>query len=208
LILEINPTHPQPRRIASAIEVLKRGGLVAYPTDTVYAIGGALSQSSAVKAMQRWKARTGSETPPSIITKDHSAIASLAVVEDQAFRLIRRLTPGPYTFILPASRKVPRKILSRKGKTVGVRMPDAPVVRALVDALGEPLITASAKSLDGELLSSPRDVESALKGFSQLVLDAGPIHPEPSTVIDMTGDYPRVIRVGKGTIDGLGLEVD
>ncbi len=207
MILEINAEHPQPRRISSAVEVLRRGGLIAYPTDTVYAIGGALSQASAVKAMERWKARSGSSTPPSILAADVRAISALAVVEDDVFRLIRRLTPGPYTFILPASRNVPRKILSRKGKHVGVRIPDSAVVQALVEALGEPLITASAKSLSGELLDSPRDVESALRGFSELVLDAGPIHPEPSTVIDMTGDYPTLVRQGKGSIEGLGLEV-
>lgn len=207
MILEINPTHPQPRRIDRAVEVLRRGGLVAYPTDTVYAIGGALSQSSAIKRMQQWKSRFGSQTPPAVIVADVRAIAALAVVEDEVFRLIRRLTPGPYTFILPASRKVPRKVLSRKGKTVGVRLPDSPVTRALVEALGEPLLTASAKGLDGELLSVPRDVEAAVRGFADLILDAGPLLPEPSTVIDVTGDVPVIVRIGKGSVEGLGLEV-
>lgn len=208
MILEINPVHPQPRRIQRAVDVLRRGGLIAYPTDTVYAIGGALSAGAAVKAMQRWKSRFGSETPPSIIAADVRAVAALAVVEDEVFRLVRRLTPGPYTFILPASRNVPRKILSRKGKTVGVRLPDAPVVQALVEGLGEPLITATAKSLDGEMLASPREVESAVRGFADLVLDAGPMHPEPSTVIDLSGDEPVVVRMGKGELASVGLEVE
>jgi tRNA threonylcarbamoyl adenosine modification protein (Sua5/YciO/YrdC/YwlC family) len=201
VILEINPVYPQPRRIARAVEVLRRGGLIAYPTDTVYAIGGALAEPRAVKAIQRWKALGGSTTPPSIIADDISTVASLAAVDNEAYKLIRRLTPGPYTFILPAARLVPRKLLARTGRSVGVRLPAAPVVQALVAALGGPLLTATAKGPDGELLATPREVESAAKGFADLVLDAGPIEPVPSTVIDLTGETPIVLRQGRGEIE-------
>ncbi len=206
MIIEVNGEHPQPRRIQEALRSLGRGGgLIAYPTDTVYAVGCRLDDREAVEAIDRLKTeRGGSQGPLSVIVPDLSAIASLAVVEDVAYRILRRALPGPFTFVLKATRQVP-KFMLRRQKTIGIRMPDAPVAQALCEALGGVLITTSAKSRDGELLDDPREIEAEYRGSVRVVLDAGPILSSPSTVIDLTSEPHEVLRRGKGDPSALGL---
>ena len=209
MIIEVNPVHPQPRRIAQAADVLRRGGLVAYPTDTVYAVGCLLGCAQAVEKLRRLKVRArngrAQDAHLSIIVPNLSSISDLAVVGDAAYRLLRRVTPGPYTFILPATRRVPRKMIAKRQKTIGIRIPDSAVALALVRQLGEPIATTSAKGMDGDLLDDPRAVKSACGMDVEIVLDSGPIFPQPSTILDLSEDAPVVIREGKGDLLPLGL---
>jgi tRNA threonylcarbamoyl adenosine modification protein (Sua5/YciO/YrdC/YwlC family) len=208
MIIEIQGEHPQPRRVEQAVKVMRDGGLVAYPTDTVYAIGGDLRSKAAAELLYRIKDGGRKEkvgTFLSVIVPDLGSIAQWAIVEGPAYRLLRKATPGPYTFILPASREVP-KILLKKQATIGIRVPDAPVALALCRALDGPMLTTTAQRDDGELLYDPREIEAMYRGSVGLVLDAGPISPEPSTVIDLSGPLPEVLRRGKGDLGVLGLE--
>ena len=206
MIIEVNAEHPQPRRVQEALRHLGKGALIAYPTDTVYAVGCRLDDREAVKNLQRLKLNRGSgvERPMSVIVPELSAISSWAVMEDASYRIARRALPGPYTFIFKATRKVPRGLLAKQ-KTIGVRIPQAPVAIFLCQMLGGVLLTTTAKGLDKELLSTPREIEAAYKGMVTVVLDAGPLTPEPSTVVDMTTSPPEVLREGKGDLAPIGL---
>ena len=197
--LEVHPTHPQPRIIKKAVDVLRRGGTVAYPTDTVYALGCDITQKKALDRVYQIKQMDKSH-PVAFVCSDLSDIARYAIVDDRIYRFMKRLLPGPYTFILPATREVPR-ILMMKRKTVGIRVPDHPVPQALVKELGNPIVSTSA-TWDGEQLNDPDDVAAHYKQC-EVVLDAGWGALEPSTVLDLTGDSVKVIREGAGPIDGI-----
>ena len=197
--LEVHPTHPQPRIIKKAVDVLRRGGTVAYPTDTVYALGCDITQKKALDRVYQIKQMDKSH-PVAFVCSDLSDIARYAIVDDRIYRFMKRLLPGPYTFILPATREVPR-ILMMKRKTVGIRVPDHPVPQALVKELGNPIVSTSA-TWDGEQLNDPDDVAAHYKQC-EVVLDAGWGALEPSTVLDLTGDSVKIIREGAGPIDGI-----
>ncbi|MBX7196393.1 MAG: threonylcarbamoyl-AMP synthase [Sandaracinaceae bacterium] len=197
--LEINPQHPEPRKIQRAIEVLRDGGVIAYPTDTVYGIGCDITQKRAVDRVYAIK-RMKPDQPLAFICPDLGDLAKYALVDDRTYRLMRRLTPGPYCFILEASREVPR-ILQMKRKTVGIRVPHNEVALALVRALGNPIVSSTA-SRDGELLNDPADIDQAFPGLD-LVLDAGYGGLAPSTVLDVTGPEIVVVREGAGSIEAL-----
>lgn len=208
MIIEVHADHPNPRRIRQAVDQLERGGIIAYPTDTVYAVGCSIRDKRAVEKIHKIKAdKAGTSTQQrlSIIVPDLSAISEWAIVHDAQYRLLRRATPGAYTFVLPASRAVPRAMLTRQ-KTIGIRVPDARVPMALCEALGAPLVTTSATGADGELLVTPREIEEQYGDLVDVILDAGPIVPMPSTIIDLCGDEPAVLRMGKGDVTSLGLE--
>ncbi len=197
--IEVHPTHPQRRSINQALAVLQSGGVLIYPTDTVYGLGCALGQKRAVERIYQLK-RVKREHPMSLVCPDLSGIARYAFVEDSAYRIMKRLLPGPYTFVLPATREVPRLLL-RKRKTVGIRVPDHPVPLALLAALGVPLLSTSA-SIDGEFLNDPDELAARFRGVDA-VLDAGWSSLEASTVLDLTGDEIVVLREGAGPIDQL-----
>jgi tRNA threonylcarbamoyl adenosine modification protein (Sua5/YciO/YrdC/YwlC family) len=200
-IQPIDPRHPQPRHVARAVSVLAEGGLVSYPTDTYYAIGCDLFQKKAMERLAQLKKRDARK-PFAFLCGDLGEVAKYAIVSNENFRLLRRLLPGPYTMVLPATRVVPRTALTRQ-RSVGVRLPDAPVALALVHALGRPLATTSA-SLPGEdVLTHPSDIQEQLGHGLDLILDGGMTPNEPSTVIDLTGPVPELLRQGKGTIDGV-----
>lgn len=200
MLLTINAQNPEPRKIARAIEVLRRGGVIAYPTDTVYGLGCDITNKHAVERIYRSK-RMADTQLLSFVCPDLSDIARYGVVQDYAYRIMRRLVPGPYTFILQATREVP-KVLRMKRKTVGIRVPDHPVALALARELGSPVASTSA-SLDGEIFIDPREIEERFPGID-LVLDAEGVGLTPSTVLDLSGDQPVVVREGAGPIDFLG----
>jgi tRNA threonylcarbamoyl adenosine modification protein (Sua5/YciO/YrdC/YwlC family) len=206
MIVEVNSEHPQPRRIREALRMMKKGSLIAYPTDTVYGVGCRFDDREAVKKLQRLKSERGSGFggPMSVIVPDLSAISQWAIMEDAAYRIVRRALPGPYTFIFKATKKVPKGLLEGQ-KTIGVRVPAAPVAVILCEMLGGVLLTTTAKGLDKELLNAPRQIEAAYKGAVSVVLDAGPLTPEPSTVVEMTTSSPEVLREGKGPLATIGL---
>jgi tRNA threonylcarbamoyl adenosine modification protein (Sua5/YciO/YrdC/YwlC family) len=197
--LEINAQHPEPRKVQRAVEVLRDGGVIAYPTDTVYGIGCDITQKKAIDRVYAIK-RMKPDQPLAFICPDLGDLAKYALVDDRTYRLMRRLTPGPYCFILEASREVPR-ILQMKRKTVGIRVPHNEVALALVRALGNPIVSSTA-SRDGEALSDPADIDEAFPGLD-LILDAGYGGLTPSTVLDVTGADVVVVREGAGAIDVL-----
>jgi tRNA threonylcarbamoyl adenosine modification protein (Sua5/YciO/YrdC/YwlC family) len=199
MLLEINAKNPEPRRLERAVQVLRQGGVIAYPTDTVYGLGCDITNKAAVERIHRMK-RMADAQLLSFVCPDLRDIAHYGFVQDYAYRIMRRLVPGPYTFILQATREVP-KVLRQKRKTVGIRVPDHPVALGLARLLGSPVASTSA-SLDGEILIDPRDIEERFPGLD-LVLDAEGVGLTPSTVIDLSGDAPVVVRFGAGAVDFL-----
>ena len=197
----LDPVHPQPRKIARAVEILEQGGLVVYPTDTNYGIGCDLLNRKAIDRLYSLKKRDP-KRPMTFLCSDISQAGRYAQVGHLAHRIIRRLTPGPYTFVLQATKEVP-KVVTTKQKTVGVRIPDSPVAIALVERLGRPLLNTTAAGLDGDLLGDPREIKEILGGGVDLILDVGLNLFDLSTVVDLTGDAPEVLREGKGSIDDL-----
>ncbi len=199
MILEIHRQHPEPRKIQRAVDVLKDDGVIAYPTDTVYGLGCDITSKKAIERIYQMK-RMKADQPLAFICPDLGEIAKYAMVSDRAYRLMRRLTPGPYCFILEATREVPR-ILQMKRKTVGIRVPHDEVALALVRALGNPIVSTTAAK-DGEPFADPGELADAFKGVD-LVLDAGAGGLVPTTVLDLTSGDVEVIREGAGPIDSL-----
>ncbi len=200
-IQEIDAQHPQPRHVARALAVLEAGGIVAYPTDTYFAIGCDFAQKRAVERMAALKRRS-EKKPFSLLCADLSEASRYAIVPNESYRLMKRLTPGPFTFVLPATKIVPRYALTRQ-RTVGIRLPDAPVATALAHALGRPLATTSAQLPDGEMPIDAGEVQEQLGQFIDLILDGGATLNEPSTVVDLCGRVPVVLREGKGKLGDL-----
>lgn len=199
MLLHVNAKHPEPRKIAQAVTALERGAVIAYPTDSVYGLGCDLMSKQGIEALYRMKGMRADQLL-SFVCPDLSDIARYAIVGDAAYRVMRRLLPGPYTFILPATKEVPRT-LRMKRKTVGVRIPSHPVTLALTSALGRPIVSTSA-SLDSEFLIDPREIEERFRELA-LVLDAEGVGLTPSTVIDLSGDEPVLVREGAGPVDFL-----
>ena len=200
-IQEIDPRNPQPRHIQRAVAVLEAGGIVAYPTDTYFAIGCDFAQRKAVERMASFK-RRDDRKPFSFLCADLADVAHWAIVSNDTYRILKRLAPGPYTFVLNATREVPRTALTKQ-RSVGIRIPDAPVAQALVHALGRPLATTSAALPDFEEPYDAHEVQEQMGHLIDLILDGGATLNEPSTVLDLTGPTPIVLREGKGPVEGL-----
>ena len=199
MLLHVNAKHPEPRKIAQAVTALERGAVIAYPTDSVYGLGCDLLSKQGIESLYRMKGMRQDQLL-SFVCPDLSDIARYAIVSDAAYRVMRRHLPGPYTFILPATKEVPRT-LRMKRKTVGVRIPSHPVTLALTSALGRPIVSTSA-SLDSEFMIDPREIEERFRDLA-LVLDAEGVGLTPSTVIDLSGDEPVLVREGAGPVDFL-----
>jgi tRNA threonylcarbamoyl adenosine modification protein (Sua5/YciO/YrdC/YwlC family) len=197
----IHPTHPQLRLARRAAEIVRGGGLIAYPTDSCYALGCHLGDAKAVERLRRVRGMD-ERHHLTLMCRDLSEIAAYAIVDDARFRLLKRATPGSYTFILRATREVPRRLAHPKRKTIGVRVPAHPVAHSLLAELNEPMLSATLL-LPGETVppSDAREIRAALEHQIDLVLDAGSCGTEPSTVIDLTGDEPVVVRAGKGSLE-------
>lgn len=198
-ILEVDIQHPQPRHIARAVQVLERGGLIAYPTDTYYGLGCDLMSKKAIERLYQLKGQD-KRKPMSILCPDLSDVARYAHVSNFAYRTMKGLTPGAFTFILEATRLVPQVMMSKQ-KQVGIRVPDAPLARALAAGLGRPLITTSASDGEGEPLIDAKDIKEKLGHGLDLILDGGVTLMEPSTVVSLIGDSMEVLRQGKGRLD-------
>jgi tRNA threonylcarbamoyl adenosine modification protein (Sua5/YciO/YrdC/YwlC family) len=198
--LEVHPTHPEPRKIRQAVEVLRDDGVIVYPTDTVYGLGCDVSNKRAVERVYQLK-RMPEDHLVAFVCADLGDIARYAVVDDRAYRVMRRLLPGPYTFILQATRDAPRTVMQKKRKTVGIRIPNHPVSLALVKELGSPIVSTSAV-LEGEVIQDPDEL---MKRFARadLVLDSGWGGLETSTVVDLSGAAVVVVREGAGPVDAL-----
>ncbi|MBL8198928.1 MAG: threonylcarbamoyl-AMP synthase [Chromatiales bacterium] len=196
--LQVHPLNPQPRLIRQAAELIRKGGLVVYPTDSGYAFGWHIGDRDAAERLQRIR-QTGKDHNFTLVCRDLSEIATYARIENPTYRLLRAHTPGAYTFILRATREVPRRLQNPKQQTVGIRVPDHPVPLALVAELGEPLMSSSLILPDHELpLADPDDIHDALANRIDLLIDSGNCGLDPTTVVDLTGDFPRLLRQGRG----------
>jgi tRNA threonylcarbamoyl adenosine modification protein (Sua5/YciO/YrdC/YwlC family) len=202
--IEVHPTTPQARLIRQVADCLRAGGVIAYPTDTCYALGCAMDATNAVRAIERIR-QTPKARDLSLICRDLGEIANYARVTNWVYRLLKAHAPGPYTFILPATRDVPRRLQNLKRKTVGIRVPDHGVPAAIVAELGEPILSSTLQLPGSDLpLTDGLDISERLAGQVDLVVDAGVCGIEPSTVVDLTGDHPVVLREGKGDISHFG----
>ena len=196
--LQIHPLNPQQRLIRQAVEQIRGGGLIVYPTDSSYAFGWHIGDRDAAERLQRIR-KTGKDHNFTLVCRDLSEIATYARVENPTYRLLRAHTPGAYTFILPATREVPRRLQNPKQQTVGIRVPDHPVTLALLAELGEPLMSSTMILPDQDLpLADPDDIWEAVSGRIDLLIDSGNCGLDPTTVVDLTGSYPRVLRQGRG----------
>ena len=196
--LQVHPLNPQPRLIRQAAELIRKGGLVVYPTDSGYAFGWHIGDRDAAERLQRIR-QTGKDHNFTLVCRDLSEIATYARIDNPTYRLLRAHTPGAYTFILRATREVPRRLQNPKQQTVGIRVPDHPVPLAVLAELGEPLMSSSLILPDHELpLADPDDIHDALAGRIDLLIDSGNCGLDPTTVVDLTSDLPRVLRQGRG----------
>lgn len=194
---EIHPETPQQRLIHQAAEVVRNGGVIAYPTDSSYALGCHLDDKTAAERIRRIR-RVGPDHNFTLVVKDLSEISQYAKVENDQYRMLKAMTPGPFTFILPATREVPRRLQHPKRKTIGIRVPDYPIVLALLKELQEPLMS-STLIMPGEAMpmSDPETIRERLQHEIDLVIDGGGCGMEPTSVIEWTGDIPRITRQGK-----------
>jgi len=195
---QIHPVDPQPRLIKQAVNILRDGGVIVYPTDSIYALGCALERKPAVQRIQQIR-QMDDRHNFTLVCRDLSEIGTYARVDNVSFRLLKAHTPGPYTFILPATKEVPRRLQSPKRKTIGIRVPDNAIVRALLDELGAPILSSTLLLPDDSLpLSDPLDIRDRLEHHVDLIVDGGNCGLEPSTVVDLSGDVPQVLRRGRG----------
>ena len=198
MIMTINPKNPQIRLIRKVLDVLKEGGVIGYPTDTIYGVGCDLFNPEAVRKIHRIKKIEGNK-PLSFICSDLKDISRYAYVSNYAYKMMKRLLPGAYTFILNATKLVPKIAMTRQ-KTVGIRIPDNKICLALVKEVGHPIISTSVYKLDESLYNDPSEIEERFGKQLDLVIDGGVIVAEHSSMIDLTDDSPNVIRRGKGDV--------
>lgn len=199
MIQEINPNHPEPRKIKKIVEVLESGGIIAYPTDTYYGIGCDLFNKGSIEKIYLLKRRS-KQQPFSFICSDLKNLSEYAQVTNYAYKNMKRHLPGPYTFVLEGSRMVPRIMLTKR-QTVGIRVPDHPICLAIVQALGHPIISTSATDPEtNDILSTPREIQDKIGYAIDLIVDGGVVPGIPSSVISLLNDTPEILREGAGDI--------
>jgi tRNA threonylcarbamoyl adenosine modification protein (Sua5/YciO/YrdC/YwlC family) len=198
VLLSINIDHPEPRKVRRAVEALEKGGVIAYPTDTVYGLGCDLMNKNAIERLYAIKGMERTH-PLAFVCPDLSDIAKYAIVENQVYRVLRRFLPGPYTFILEATREVP-KLVQMKRKNVGIRVPACEATRALARELGRPIISSTAARPGEDPFVDPHELDAAFKGLA-LVLDGGTGGLLPTSVVDLTTSPPEIVREGAGDVD-------
>ena len=204
----IHPENPQPRLIHQTVEIIRNGGVIAYPTDASYALGCGLGDK---EAQQRIRAIRGvdEDHPLTLVCRDLAEISIYAKVDNRQFRLLKANTPGCYTFILEATREVPKRLQHPKRKTIGLRVPDHPILQALLAELGGPLLSTTLQLPgDDQPLNDPYDIRDLLERQVDLVVDGGYGDVDTTTVIDLSGETPVLVRIGKGDIKPFGLEGD
>jgi tRNA threonylcarbamoyl adenosine modification protein (Sua5/YciO/YrdC/YwlC family) len=200
---QIHPVNPQARLIRQAVEIIRADGLIVYPTDSTYALGCHVGDKRGMERICRIRALDKKHNF-TLVCRDLSEIAIYAKVDNSAYRLLRSLTPGPYTFILSATHEVPRRLQNPKRKTIGIRVPDHPIAQALLAELGEPLMS-STLILPGKDMpeTEAEEIRERLEREVELVIDGGHCGFEPTTVIDMSEGAPQVLRQGCGAVDSL-----
>ena len=196
--LTIDPDHLRGRHIERAVDVLRQGGVIIYPTDTIYGIGCDITSKSAIERVQRIKGRD-SKKPMSFICSDLKDVSRYARVSNYAHRMLKQCLPGAYTFVLPAPRRTARLLTTRQ-KSVALRIPEHPEPLALVKALGEPILSTSANFSDQDVITEPWELEEKMGHLVDLILDCGSLPVQPSSVISLIDDHAVVLREGKGDI--------
>ncbi len=201
---QIHPENPQVRLIRQAVEIIRNGGVIAYPTDSAYALGCHLGDKNAAEKIKRIR-RLDDKHNFTLVCRDLSDIGTYARVDNVSYRLLKTYTPGPYTFILNATSEVPRRLLHPKRRHIGIRIPDNRIVQDLLAELGEPLMSTTL-ILPGEddPMIDPEDIREKLEHELALVIDGGFCGPEPTTVVDLSDEVPKVLRVGKGDPEPFG----
>jgi tRNA threonylcarbamoyl adenosine modification protein (Sua5/YciO/YrdC/YwlC family) len=195
---ELHPENPQLRFINKAVSVLREGGIIIYPTDTVYGLGCDIFNKEALERLFQIKSN-GKEKLFSFVCADLKDIAKYAKVNDYAYRMMKHLLPGAYTFILPAAKEVPKKLWSKR-KTVGIRVPDHEVSLSIARELGNPIISTSVTDKGGDIIYDPLEIQEMFKNQVDLMLSSGILKGKPSSVVDLSDDTPEVIREGAGDI--------
>jgi tRNA threonylcarbamoyl adenosine modification protein (Sua5/YciO/YrdC/YwlC family) len=198
MLLKINPVNPQSRLVKQVVDALKQGAIIAYPTDTYYGIGCDIMNKKAIEMIYRIKQRSKNK-PFSFICSDLKHISRYAKVSNYAYRTMKRLLPGPFTFILEGSKLVP-KIMLTKRKTAGIRVPDHPICIALTKELGNPILSTSATLPNGSIIYDPSFIHEKMHGHIEIVIDGGPVPGKPSSVISLIDDVPEVLREGIGDV--------
>jgi tRNA threonylcarbamoyl adenosine modification protein (Sua5/YciO/YrdC/YwlC family) len=195
---QIHPENPQSRLINQAVDIVRAGGVIVYPTDSAYALGCHLGDKAALDRIRRIR-RLDKDHNFTLVCRDLSELAAYARVDNTAYRLLRNNTPGPYTFILEATSEVPRRLKHPKRRTIGLRVPDNIIARELLGALGEPLMSVTLIMPGDEYpLIDPYDIRQTLEHDVDLIIDGGYCGMEPTTVIDLSGETPELVREGKG----------
>lgn len=198
--IEIHPTDPQSRHVASVVQIIRSGGIIAYPTDSSYAFGCHIGDKKAIDRIRRIR-RTDIKHNFTLVCADLSEISLYARVDNWVYRLIKSLTPGPYTFILPATREVPKMLQNPKRRTIGLRVPEHVLAHAILEALGEPIMS-STLTLPGDdmPLTEPMDIEERIGHQIEAIIDSGPAGIEPTSVLDLSNGAVEVLRVGRGDV--------
>jgi tRNA threonylcarbamoyl adenosine modification protein (Sua5/YciO/YrdC/YwlC family) len=197
-LFQIHPQNPQGRLISQAVKIIRKGGIMAYPTDSSYALGCHIGDARALERIRNIR-QAGPEHNFTLVCENLSELAKYARVENQDYRLLKSMTPGAYTFILPATREVPRRLQHPKRKTIGLRVPDFPIVSALLAELGEPIMSSTLWMQGDDLpLNDAHDIEARIGHEVDLIIDAGPCDLEPTTVLEIDGGLVNMVRQGKG----------
>jgi len=197
---EIDPAHPSPRLIARAVAIVRDGGVIAYPTDSCYALGCHIGDKEAMLRLRRIRG-VDERHHFTLMCRDLSELGAYARVDNARYRLLKTLTPGSYTFILEATRDLPRRVLHPRRRTIGLRVPDHPVAQAMLATLGEPLLSTTLLLPGDELpRNDGHDIRRRLEHDVELVLDGGSCGTEPTTVVDLTGAAAQILREGKGAL--------
>jgi tRNA threonylcarbamoyl adenosine modification protein (Sua5/YciO/YrdC/YwlC family) len=202
--ISVHPENPQPRLVRAAVEIIRQGGVVAYPTDSCYALGCHIGDKAAMEKIRRIR-DVDERHHFTLVCRNLSEVGQFAKVDNLQYRLMRANTPGSYTFILRATRDVPRRLLTPR-HTIGVRIPDHPVALALLETLGEPLLSSTMILPDhGIALNDAGEIRRHLEHVVDLVIDSGPCDGQVTTVIDLSNDQPRLVREGRGDIRAFGF---
>jgi len=204
----VHAEQPQPRLIRQAAEIIRGGGLAALPTDSAYALAGHTGDASLLERIRRIRG-VGERHHFTLLVRDLSEIATYARVDNAQYRLLKATTPGPYTFILEGTKELPRRVLHPKRKTIGLRVPEHPLISALLEELDEPLLSSTLLMPDEELpLTDPEEIRDRLGKQLDLVIEAGFCGAEATSVIDLTSGAPELVRAGRGSLEPFGLSAD
>ncbi len=208
LHFEVHPDNPQPRLLKQAVQILHRGGVAAIPTDSSYALVCRLDDKAAAQRLRAIR-EVDAKHHLTLLCRDLSELASYARVDNRQYRLLKLGTPGPFTFILEATKEVPRRLSHPSRRTIGLRVPDHRVTQALLEAMGQPLLaTTLIAPGETEALNDAAEILERLNGQVQAVVDAGACPMQPTTVIDLSGDEPEIVRYGRGDPALLGLNIE